>query len=397
MIHKNVSILILCNRNHACLSVKEILGNLPFDVAVCGSADEALNLLRDKQFEIIISEYDLENQTGIQFLQAASHLDSFSTRLLLGDKSNEDSIVKAVVKGIACAYLDSSYSYDVIKAKILDLARVHTSMDNGRVQNLKIGTNQFPIVMTTYESLMNAINMDYSIGQIAKIVSSDVILTSKILQVANSAFYGSYSGTSVEKAIIYMGLNTVRDIVLMHSLSANLNMTSMQNHDLESTVRHSIITNHYLHSVAHLYRGCVLSSLNSSIGIIHDIGKIVQLVFFQQEQKSIEEYRSEHPDTDYFACEKLSGNASVAHNEIGAFFLKLWNFNQFAIEAALFHHTPELASESTKACVEALYLANVLADIRDGFNLSLEEACGRCTVIKADPIALLGILPPPRI
>lgn len=397
MTHPKVSLLILCNRNHACLAVKEILGNLPFDVTICSAADEALELLRQQQFEIIISEYELDSVTGIQFLKSASHLDSFSTRLLLGDKANEDAIVKAVVKGIACTYLDSSYHYDVIKAKLLDLARVHTSMDNKRIQNLKIGTNQFPIVMTTYESLMNAINMDYSIGQIAKIVSDDVVLTSKILQVANSAFYGSYSGTSVEKAIIYMGLNTVRDIVLMHSLSANLNMTSMQNNDLEATVRHSIITNHYLHSIAHIYKSCVLSSLNNSIGIIHDIGKIVQLVFFQQEQKSIEEYRIEHPDTDYFACEKLSGNLSVAHTEIGAFFLKLWNFNQFAVEAALFHHTPELASESTKACVESLFLANVLADIRDGYNLSLEEACDRCTVIKADPITLLGINPPFRI
>ncbi|MGE4318352.1 MAG: HDOD domain-containing protein [Deferribacterales bacterium] len=390
----DISILVLCNHNRACISVKEILAGLPFSVTICQSYNHAIDTLLEQKFDIVISEYDLEKYTGVQFLQQAATIDTFSTRLIVGDKANEDVIIKAVVKGIACAYLDSSSSMDMVKAKLVDLSRVHTSMDNKRIQNIKTGTNSFPIVMTTYENLMNAINMDYSIGQIAKIISSDVTLTSKILQVANSAFYGSFTGTSVEKAIIYMGLNTVRDIVLMHSLSVNLNMTSDQNRCLEETVRHSIVTNYYLHTIVHKYKVCTLSSLNNSVGIIHDIGKIIQMVFFPQEHKSIEEFREENVNTDYYTSELESGNASVAHTEIGGYFLKIWNFNQYAIESALFHHTPELASENTKPCVEALFLANTLADIRDGFDLSLEEAVGRCTMIKADVESLMAIEPP---
>lgn len=392
-----VSLLILCNNNHACIAIKEILGDLPFNLTICSTAEEALELLNKLPHDLIVAEYNIDSQlTGIDFLKKAAEMNPLSTRLIVGDKASEEIIVKAVIKGIACAYLDSSNNKAAIKAKLVDFARVQTSMDNPVLRNLNIKTNNFPIVMSIYEQLMNAINNNVTIGQIAKIVSSDVTLTSKILHVANSAFYGSFSGTSVEKAIIYMGLNTVRDIVLMHSLSTNLNMNSTQNAALESTVRHSTITNFYMHQIAHIYRQCELTTLNNSVGIIHDIGKLIQLVYFQQEHLGIEEYRKEHPSADYFTCENLSGNSLVSHADLGAYFLKLWNFNQYAIEATLFHHTPELASDNTKPCVEALYLANTLADIRDGYDLSLDEAVMRCTVIKADPKVLMNI-PDPRL
>jgi HD-like signal output (HDOD) protein len=376
------------------MDVKEILGNLKFDMTIAATAAEGYDLLTNREFDIIVTEFDLDDSDGIKFLQFAASLNSFSTRLIVGSSANEEVIVKAIIKGIACAYIDSASNRKLIAAKLGDMARIHTSMDNKRLKEIHSGSNSFPIVMNIYEQLMNAINNDLPIGKIAQIVSHDVTLTSKILHVANSAFYGSFAGTSVEKAIMFMGLNTVKDIVLMHSLSANLNMTSEQNQYFEVTVRHSVDTNYYLHSISHIYRECQLSTLNNSVGIIHDIGKIIQLVFFPLEFRSIAEFREENPSTDYFTSEHESGNISVNHAEVGAYFLKMWNFNQYAVESALFHHSPELASDNTKACIEALFLANTIADIRDGYDLSIEEAVQRCTIIKADPNVLMSIEPP---
>jgi len=394
MTQPDISLLVLCNHSRACMDIKEVLGNLRFDMTVAANTEDAYDLLTKKNFDIIVSEFDLDGTDGIKFLQYAASLNNFSTRLIVGSSSNEDTIIKAIIKGIACAYIDSSANRQLIMSKLADMARVHTSMDNRRIRQIHNGSNSFPIVISIYETLMNAINNDLPIGKIAQIVSGDVTLTSKILHVANSAFYGSFAGTSVEKAIMFMGLNTVKDIVLMHSLSANLNMTAEQNQYFEATVTHSVDTNYYLHCISHIYRECSLSPLNNSVGIIHDIGKIIQLVFFPLEFRSISEYREDNPNTDYFTCEKESGNFAINHAEIGAYFLKMWNFNQYAVESALFHHTPELASANTKPCVEALFLANTLSDIRDGCDISLQEAVDRCSVIKADVSVLMNIQPP---
>lgn len=393
-IKKNISLLLMCSKNKACEALKQTVSSLPFTVDICSSVDEAFNIQSKSPRDIVITEYDLDEMSGLEFLQTIFEKHKQSARVVIGRTVDEQQVIKAVIKGVACAYIDENADQSLIKKKLEDIARVRNSISNKKLLDILPGTNEFPINMRVYELLMESINDDKPIPEIAKIISNDVTLTTKVLQVANSAFYGNFSGTSVEKAIIYMGLNPVKDIVLMHSLSANLNMNSTQNKELELIVKHSIETNYYLHAISRKVENCPITPLNSSIGIIHDIGKLVQLVFFPMEYNAIDEYREENQGTDYYTCEIETGNEAVSHSQIGAYFLRCWNFNQYSVEAALYHHEPELASDDMRPCVEALFLANTIADIRDGFELSLEDALARCKSIDLNPEDILTILPP---
>jgi HD-like signal output (HDOD) protein len=394
IIEDSTSLLLMCSKNHACEELKKTVLSLPFTVDVCHSREEAINLQNQFPRDIVLTEYELDNETGLDFLQAIYQHNKQSTRVVIGRDVNLQHIVKAVIKGVACAYIEENATQASIRTKLQDIARVRRSMTNKKLLEILPGSNEFPINMQVYELLMDAIHADRPIHEIAEIVTKDITLTAKVLQVANSAFYGNFSGTSVEKAIIYMGLNPVKDIVLMHSLSANLNMNSTQNKELEEIVKHSIETNYYFHAISRKADICPITPLNSSIGIIHDIGKLVQLVFFPMEYNAIDEYREENPGTDYYSCEIATGNLAIKHSEIGAYFLRCWNFNQYSVEAALYHHEPELATEDMRPCVESLFLANTIADIRDGFDISLEEALGRCKRVKLQPQDILTILPP---
>jgi len=384
----------MCSKNEPCKELIRTVTSLPFTVDVCHSTEEAIDLQNQSPRDIVLTEYELDNETGLDFLQAIYSNNRQSTRIIIGHEDNQQHIVKAVIKGVACAYINEDSSKDAIKTKLLDIARVRRTMTNQKLLEILPGSNEFPINMQVYEALMDAIHADKPIPEIAAIISKDITLTAKVLQVANSAFYGSFSGTSVEKAIIYMGLNPVKDIVLMHSLAANLNMNSTQNKELEEIVKHSIETNYYFHAIAKKADICPITPLNSSIGIIHDIGKLVQLVFFPMEYNAISEHREENPSTDYYSCEIATGNLSITHSEIGAYFLRCWNFNQYSVEAALYHHEPELATEDMRPCVESLFLANTISDIRDGFDISLEDAIARCRCVKLEPQDILTILPP---
>ncbi|PLX67993.1 MAG: hypothetical protein C0603_07735 [Denitrovibrio sp.] len=362
------SILLMCDKNHNCDALKKAITELPYDVIICDSRTEAEILQAESPRDIVITEYSLEDTNGVDFLKSTLKLHSGSARIIVGEASNEEHIVKAVIKGIACAYLENTGDSSLIRKKIADIVRIRQSMNNQKLIELLPGTTDLPINMIVYEQLMEAINDEKSVPELAKIISKDVTLTAKVLQVANSAFYGNFSGTSVEKAMLYMGLNPIKDIVLLHSLATNLNMNASQNHELEEIVKHSIETNYYMHAISKKVPNCPISALNNSIGIIHDIGKLVQLVFFPMEYSTIDEYRDENQSADYYTCELATGNSAVKHSEIGAYFLRCWNFNQYSVEAALFHHEPELASEEMKPCVEALFLANTIADIRDGYD-----------------------------
>lgn len=390
----NASLLLMYNPKEGCKNLKEIIEKLPLDVHIYDSEEEAVKLLSESQIDIVISEYVLENGNGIDFLKTVQKISNKSTRVIVGEKANEELIIKSVIKGIACTYIDETAHLDLIESKITDIARVRSSMRNERLNDICPETSEFPIDMSIYEQLMEAINDDKPIPEISEIISKDITLTSKVLQVANSAFYGNFSGTSVEKAILYMGLTSMKDIVLFHSLSTNLKMTADANAKLTEIIKHSIETNYYFHAIAKKSGNCPITPLNNSIGIVHDIGKLVQLVYFPIEHSSIAEYRKEHPETDYYTSELKTENNDNMHTELGAYFLRSWNFNQYSIEAALFHHAPENASADMRPCIEALFLANTVADIRDGYEISMEEALEKCEHVKLNSKELLSILPP---
>lgn len=60
---------------------------------------------------------------------------------------------------------------------------------------------------------------DISIEKIKRLISSDPGLTTKILKIANSAFYGGYRNIeNLSQAILRLGLNAVRNIVVATSL-----------------------------------------------------------------------------------------------------------------------------------------------------------------------------------
>jgi len=394
MTTRNTRILVLSSESSSCSNLKDTISHLDFQVDCCTDVNTALKLQMEEPRDMVIAEYEFENTSAVEFLKHILTSGHTSTRVLVGDKANEEQIIKAIVKGVACTYLDKSLSREKIAVKLEDISRVRGSMNNPKLMSLLDQGNSLPISMVVYEQFMEAVNEDKSIPEISEIISKDITLTAKVLKVANSAFYGNFNSNSVEKAIIYMGLITVKDIVLLHSLSANLNMTAAQNEELEDIVRHSIITNYYMHAIAKKSGNCPITPINNSIGIVHDIGKLVQLVFFPLEFNNIVEFRQENRNTDYYTCETATGNAGIKHSEIGAYFLQCWNFNQYSIEAALFHHEPENASEVAKPYVEAIFLANTIADIRDGYNLSLKDALARCTEIDLDADDILTILPP---
>ncbi|XOB65937.1 HDOD domain-containing protein [Deferribacteres bacterium DY0037] len=388
------SVILMCRKNASCQMLKDTVASLPFDTYICNNEQHAFDILEKQSIDIIITEFDLEESSGISFLQAILERSKQNTRIIFGHQANEEIIIKSIIKGTACAYIDDSTKPELLKKKLLDIARIRADMTNQKILEILPGSNEFPIDMSVYEELMEAINDEKPLPDIATIIAKDITLTAKVLQVANSAFFGSFCGTSIEKAIIYMGMNPVKDIVLLHSLSANLQLNSAQNRELESIVRHSIETNYYMHAIAKKSGTCHITTLNSSIGIIHDIGKLVQLVFFPMEFNSITEYRNDNPNTDYYTCELETGNISLKHSEIGAYFLSCWNFNQYSVEAALYHHEPELATDEMRPCIEALFLANTISDIRAGYNLSLEDALARCLHIDMEPSDILTILPP---
>src|SRR3989338_7891692 len=79
---------------------------------------------------------------------------------------------------------------------------------------------EIPVLPVTAQRVLSLMSdLDVSIEKIKRLISTDPGLATKILKVANSAFSGGYRNIeNLSQAILRLGLNSVRNIVIAASL-----------------------------------------------------------------------------------------------------------------------------------------------------------------------------------
>ncbi len=196
-----------------------------------------------------------------------------------------------------------------------------------------------PVMTHKLRGLMQ--NENSSLHDIARIIMSDQVLTSKILKVANSVFYSSLGrSTSLQQAIIAMGFNIVQSIATVHAL----NSVSKKNTErVREVLSHSLLCA-FIAQKAAVDIGldpeeCFVCSL------LHDIGKTILLNIV----------------ADYaLPKEMVEALLDGYHQQVGSLLVLKWNFSDVIWSAVLYHHHPWDAPSNRKMA-EAVWLSDTLA------------------------------------
>lgn len=183
---------------------------------------------------------------------------------------------------------------------------------------------------TTQRALSLMSDPDVSVEKIKRIISTDPGLATKILKVANSAFYGGYRNIeNLSQAILRLGLNAVRNIVVA---------TSMKNAYKRFGLTEKL-----------LWEQMVGSAMASSIiakqtrlvdhedafigGLLHDVGKVVLNNEYPDEFAKVME-KVYNEDVTFAEAEKTVFD--FTQRDVGAVIVKKWGFPE-SIESLLRH------------------------------------------------------------
>jgi len=198
---------------------------------------------------------------------------------------------------------------------------------------------------------------DVSIKELVQVISHDPAISSRILKVANSAYYGfARQVTVIDHAIALLGMDMVRSLAL-----------SMKVFDYFRGIKSGgffTLTDFWLHSIAvsAIARDFVQfvplgpKGLIFTAGLLHDIGKLLLLDLL--DIRYLDLIRNvEKEKVHLFEMEKRY--LGMDHAQTGAFLLERWSFPREIIDIIHDHHLP-LAQQSTNA-VQAVILADFLA------------------------------------
>ncbi len=218
-----------------------------------------------------------------------------------------------------------------------------------------------PIVFHQIQKVINDPNV--SADQIANILAEDPAMSVKVLRLTNSAFYGlSREIESVKHAVIIVGLEAIKNLVLSASVLDMFKGKSIDDDFQDKFWRHSLATAFGCRLLAKKLRDKVMVDPDSafSAGLLHDVGKIIIACFLPDELKQLQEAQVNNTTKmDYELEKELFG---FTHAEIGGFLTEQWKIPHKLTEAITSHHGVEEANaDSAHACI--VYLANYLAKL----------------------------------
>jgi len=209
-----------------------------------------------------------------------------------------------------------------------------------------------------------------SANDVANIMSEDPAVTSKVLKLINSVYYGPANSnreiTSVPYAVARMGFNEVRNIVLSMSVFSMFNRYE-RTIDRREFWRHCIsvaITTKVVFGYSNSDMVVPDTNLDTYFvaGLLHDIGIIVLEQYFHKTFSSLCQYAEENNLPLHRAEEE---KWDVTHGDIGAFLAKKWEMPMPIVEAIQHHHHPEYADEAFRTIVNVVHLSDFICNTQN--------------------------------
>jgi putative nucleotidyltransferase with HDIG domain len=227
-----------------------------------------------------------------------------------------------------------------------------------------------PSLPTTVAKVLEVCNNPQtSPADLNHVISLDPVLVGRVLKLINSAYYGlGQQVTNLVRAIIMLGINTVKNLALSTAVLGNLSSKKdFQGLNIEGFWRHSLCVGVSAKSLAKL-RGVDTKQTEEyfTAGLLHDIGKIPLNAVLSKDYMLTVSAADRERTSLYKAEEKKLGlNHCAAGNEI----VKAWRLEGAVGDAVVNHHNYIEYGGAHKDILYSVAAANRFAAIMDiGFS-----------------------------
>lgn len=174
---------------------------------------------------------------------------------------------------------------------------------------------------------------DVQIKTIAEVVQKDQALSGKVLKTVNSSFYGlSERCGSIERAMGFLGLNTVKSLVLGFSLVDLSGEMEGSGFDMEQHWRQTILGAVGAKVICEITKVSDADEVFSA-GLFQDIGVLAMFAAMRGRYTDVIS-GSSHGEFSRFEKESFGFD----HTLVGAELSKKWNLPERIVEAILHHH-----------------------------------------------------------
>lgn len=319
-----------------------------YDVYLANSGQEALDTLSKVKVDLIITDLNMPEMDGYELLIQAKKLYPKMFRVILGTQSEDNRVVKAIQKNLAKLCIYKPWDDQKVMQVVNGIFEFRNNISSPELVNIINNLDGLPTLPNLFNELCEAINDEKSIDDIAEIIEKDQSIATKILHIANSAFYGVKTG-SIKQAILNIGLNNIKNIVLATSVFHTNLQADMMSY-FKKLWGHAYMCNIFTSLLYEKIYNEKIPVEYLSAGLLHDIGKIVLLNIFGKDYYKLLQEEN--------ASEKEKTEIGITHCQMGGYLLNWWELPHQIIESVLYHHDPLNESIISKDLLPIVHLAD---------------------------------------
>jgi putative nucleotidyltransferase with HDIG domain len=286
----------------------------------------------------------------------------------LSDKSVADGW-----KGLGYTMLASTSDASMLALGLLRNARLLEWMADPAIKRLLPLIRKLPATPRLYFQVSEELRSpNSSLDTVAHLIRQDPIMSAKMLQLVNSAFFASAREvTDMLDAAMILGSERIKSLVLLAGIFSQYNEVETVSPSIDILLAHSIRVGIYARAIALLEtRNAEIAEAAFTAGILHDIGKIVLAGNLPERYREVTALRAAKQLSSHEAELEVFG---ANHAKIGACLLASWGLPLAILEALAWHHEPERSTEKTFSLLAAVHAANALAHETEGTPAQLNQ------------------------
>ncbi|EPR43794.1 metal dependent phosphohydrolase [Desulfovibrio sp. X2] len=318
----------------------------------------ALAFLEAEPFDVVVADLHMPDMDGADLLAEVARLQPGAARLILSGGYDPSDMVRYAL--IAHQIILKPVTVDNLLATVDALARLKEVVTNPALAEMVGRMRSLPVVPEVYLRLQKLLSSEtVSLEDVGEVIALDPGLTTTILRLCNSAFFGQGREiTSPVQAVRLLGTEIIKALALFGGLFRTLSPVEAAAAELSNVWRHSLRTAGCARNIALAARGGVKFSEQCFLaGLLHDIGKILFMDNFPEEYGKIQVWARERQASLHRLEREEFG---VCHAEIGAYLMGLWALSPEVTQAVAFHHDLAGSGEPALDILAVLHAADVL-------------------------------------
>lgn len=343
-----------------------------WEMAFVPSGEAALEQMRAAPADIVLADMTMQGMDGAELLARVQHEHPSTIRIVLSGHAEQAAAVRAL--GVAHQFVGKPCNEATLVATIERACAVLDLTANECVRDLMGKIVALPARPEIHSMIVNRLrDPNVTSDDIAEVVELDMAMVAKMLQLANSGFFGLPRRiTRLSDAVGFLGYRMIENLAF--SLAVFDTRRKVRGVDVGALQRHA------------LHTGVIARSLVSDpkqaddaflAGMLHDLGIYIAAVHlpdcFEQTVAVQRESRRPLHEVEH----ELWG---VAHPALGAYLLGLWNLPIQVVEAVVMHHTLD-PKRPRGELVTAVHVADAFA----------HELAGAPCPVERDPAPALNL------